>query len=237
MKTSEMLIAIAKWLESPDNEALLLAENSEECLKVVADSCVEAAHALRIAAEKVETIEPMEEARITPENIETVAALAAALDSSEDPELKKQASVLDELLLSIAAPPNATNQIKQLQENRLVALKEKYEKPREELHKVNMLDKSEKAIEKSEMTKRLAILEAPLSTRYCPDHPGVQIARVGEHMWQCEMDKKTYNFDTGFELNNGTKVPGGDVSQQTQGLNTPFHAIFDTREGRLGTNR
>jgi len=77
-------------------------------------------------------------------------------------------------------------------------------------------------------------LEAPLSTRYCPDHPGVQIARVGEHLWQCELDKKSYNFETGFELNNGSKVPGGDVAQQTQGLNLPYHAIFDTREGRLG---
>lgn len=237
MRIAEMLIAIANWLENPDNEALLLAEYDDECLKVVASSCVEAANALKVAAEKVDTIEPPEESLITPESIQSIANLAEALDSSNDPELQKQASVLDELLLSIAAPPNAVNQIKQLQENRLVALKQKYEAPREELHKTNMIDKSEKAIEASEMTKRLNILEAPLSSRYCPDHPGVQIARVGEHMWQCEMDKKTYNFETGFELNNGMKVPGGDVSQQTQGLHTPFHAIFDTREGRLGTNR
>lgn len=237
MRISEMLIAIATWLESPDNEALLLAEYDEECLEVVATSCVDAATALKVAAEKVEGMEPAEESIITSESIESVANLAAALDSSGDPELQKQASVLDELLLSIAAPPNAANQIKQLQDNRLVALKQKYEGPREELHKTNMIDKAEKAIDKSDMTKRLAILEAPLSSRYCPDHPGVQIARVGEHMWQCEMDKKTYNFDSGFELINGTKVPGGDVAQQTQGLNTPYHALFDTREGRLGTNR
>jgi len=237
MRISEMLIAIAKWLESPDNEALLLAEYDEECLKVVASSCVDAANALKVAAEKVESMEPAEESTITSESIESVANLAAALDSSNDPELQKQASVLDELLLSIAAPPNAANQIKQLQENRLVALKHKYDDPRKEHHDTNLIGKSEKAIEKSEMTKRLAILEAPLSSRYCPDHPGVQIARVGEHMWQCEMDKKTYNFDSGFELNNGTKVPGGDVAQQTQGLNAPYHAIFDTRQDRIQSNR
>jgi hypothetical protein len=80
-------------------------------------------------------------------------------------------------------------------------------------------------------------MEAPLSSRYCPDHPGVQIARVGEHMWQCELDKKSYNFETGFSLNNGSRVPGGDVAQQTQGVNVPYHAIFDTREGRLGANK
>jgi hypothetical protein len=237
MRISEMLMAIANWLESPDNEALLLAEYDEDCLKVVAASCVDAATALKIAAETVENIEPAEESHITSESIESVANLAAALDSSGDPELQKQASVLDELLLSIAAPPNAASQIKQLQDNRLVALKRKYEDPREELKKTNMIDRAEKAIDKSDMTKRLTILEVPLSSRYCPDHPGVQIARVGEHIWQCEMDKKTYNFDSGFELINGTKVPGGDVAQQTQGLNTPYHALFDTREGRLGTNR
>lgn len=237
MRIAEMLIAIANWLESPDNEALLLAEYDEDCLKVVASSCVEAAKALKVAADTVEAIEPPEESVLTPENIESIASLADALDSSEDPELQKQASVLDELLLTIAAPPNVANQIKQLQENRLSDLKKKYETPREELHKINMLDKTESAIEKSQMTKRVAINDHPLNTRYCPDHAGVQIARVGEHMWQCEMDKKTYNFETGYELNNGDKVPGGDVAQQTQGLYTPFHAIFDTREGRLGTNR
>ena len=237
MRIAEMLIAIANWLESPDNEALLLAEYDEDCLKVVASSCVEAAKALKVAADKVESIEPPAESLITSESIESVATLAAALDSSGDPELQKQASVLDELLLSIAAPPDGVNQIKQLQEHRLTEIKKKYHGVHEELRKTNMIDKTEQAIAKSEMTKHVNILEAPLNSRYCPDHPGVQIARVGEHMWQCEMDKKTYNFETGYELNDGTKVPGGDVAQQTQGLYTPFHAIFDTREGRLGTNR
>jgi len=237
MRIAEMLTAIANWLESPNNEALLLAEYDQECLKVVAASCVEAANALKTAAGQVESIEPPEESKITPDSIVEIAALAAAFDASGDPELKKQASVLDELLLSIAAPPNAYAERKDLQEQRLVEIKKKYEDPRKELHDTNLIGRSEKAIEKSDMTKQMRILEAPLSSRYCPDHPGVQIARVGEHMWQCEMDKKTYNFETGFELNSGEKVPGGDVSQQTQGLNVPYHAIFDTREGRLSGNR
>lgn len=238
MRIAEMLHAIASWLESPDNEALLLAEYDEECLKVVADSCVEAASALKKAADKVDAIEPPEESKITSESIEELANLASALDSSGDESLKKQASVLDELLLSIAAPPNAYAERKDLQDRRLDELKKKYEQPREDLHKANLISDSEKAIEKSKMTKTFKINEAPLNTRYCPDHPGVQIARVGEHMWQCEMDKKTYNFETGYELNNGTKVPGGDVALQTSNsLNVPYHSIFDTREGRLGYNK
>ena len=47
-------------------------------------------------------------------------------------------------------------------------------------------------------------------------------------------NKKVYNFDTGFALNNGSKVPGGDVSNQTQVLNIPYYSIFDTRDDRMG---
>jgi hypothetical protein len=238
MRIAELLTAIASWLESPENEALLLAEYDEGCLKVVAESCVEAANALKKAAEQVDAIEPPEESKITPESVASIAALAAALDSSEDVELKKQASVLDELLLSIAAPPNALAARKDLEDNRLLELKKKYEGVREDLHEANLIGRSEKAIDKSDFTKRIPINETPLNTRYCPDHPGVQIGRVGEHMWQCEMDKKTYNFESGYELNDGTKVPGGDVALQTSNtLNVPYHAIFDTREGRLGYNK
>lgn len=237
MRISELLTAMASWLESPNNEALLLAEADEKCMQVVAESCVLAAELLKKAAEEVDALEPPTESLITPESIEETAALAAALDSSDDPKLKKLASVLDELLLTIAAPPNALAEKKSAEYKRLEELRKKYQQPHETLKEYNKIGESEKAIDQSGFTKEYKILEAPLSSRYCPDHPGAQIARVGEHMWQCDLDKKTYNFETGFELNNGSKVPGGDVAQQTQGLDIPFHAIFDTREGRLGYNK
>lgn len=237
MRIAEMLHAIASWLESPDNEALMLAEYNEECSKIVAENCVLAAALLKNAAEEVDTIEPPPESNLTPESIEELANIASAFDASGDEGLKKQASVIDELLLTIAAPPNALAMRKDLEDNRIEEIKKKYQEPTESIKKSNKIADSEKAIDKSNMTKQYNILEAPLSSRYCPDHPGVQIARIGEHMWQCEMDKKSYNFETGFELNNGNKVPGGDVAEQTQILNTPSHAIFDTREGRLGSNK
>lgn|SRR5574337_596212 len=237
MRTAELLYAMASWLESPNNEALLLAEGDDKCMRVVAESCVLAAELLKKAADEVDVLEPPTESVITPESIEETAALANALDQSGDPALKRMASVLDELLLTVAAPPNAYAERKDLLDNRADEIKKKYQQPREMLHDYNKIGRSEKAIEDSGFTKDYKILEAPLSSRYCPDHPGAQIARVGEHVWQCELDKKTYNFETGFELNNGSKVPGGDVAQQTQGLDIPFHAIFDTREGRLGYNK
>src|SRR5271166_4062292 len=133
MRISEMLNAIASWLESPNNEALLLAESDEKCSHVVAESCVLAAALLKTAAAEVDTLEPLEPSKITPESIEEIAALAAALDASGDPELMKQASVLDELLMTIAAPPNAYAERKDLQDQRIIELKKKYDEPREAL--------------------------------------------------------------------------------------------------------
>lgn len=236
MRISEMLNAIASWLESPNNEALLLAEYDDDCLKVVAESCLEAAQALKKAADTVDTIEPPTESVITPESIDGLANIAAAFDASGDPELQKQASVIDELLLTLAVTPGGVYD-KKAEEKKIDELKKKYENPRKDLEEANKIADSRKAIEKSDMTKQYRMMEAPLTTRYCPDHAGVQIARVGENMWQCELDKKVYNYESGFELNNGSKVPGGDVANQTQSVTVPTHAIFDTREGRLGTNR
>ena len=235
MRTAELLNAMAAWLASPNNEAMLLAEADEKCMQVVAESCVLAAELLRKAADEVDLLEPAEESKITPESIAETAALATALDESGDPQLQKMAGVLDELLLTVAAPPVAER--KAAANDRAEELRKKYQGNREALREINKISDVEKAIEQSGFTKDYRILEAPLSTRTCPDHPGAQMGRVGEHVYQCELDKKTYNYETGFELNNGSKVPGGDVAQQTQGLDIPFHAIFDTREGRLGYNK
>lgn len=237
MRISEMLKAIASWLESPNNEALMLAEYDDDCSKVVAENCVLAAELLKNAAEQVDSLEPPEESKLTPESLQGLADIATAFDSSGDEELKKQASVIDELLLTIAAPPNAYAARKDLEENRITELQKKYKSPGEDLYKTNSVADSEKKIEKSKITKYFNILESPLSTRYCPDHAGVQIARIGENLWQCELDKKSYDFQSGFELNNGNKVPGGDIAHQTKGVDNPSYTVFDTREGRLGANR
>jgi len=235
MRISELLNAMANWLESPENEALLLAEDNDEALKIVAESCVEAATILRKTAQQVDVLEPMEPSQITPETVDGLAELAAALDESGDIEFKKQASVIDELLLSIAAPPNATVERKDLLENRLIDLKKKYEGNREMLHEINRTKESEDAIKKSKMTEYAEIHMMPLSTRTCLDHPGAQMTRVGENMWRCNLDGKIYNTETGFTLNNGIKVPGGNVQNQTQNsLNNFYYASFDTRDGRLG---
>ena len=133
MRISEMLYAIASWLESPNNEALLLAEYDDNCMKVVSESCVLAAALIKNAAEEVDQIEPPPESKITPESIQEIAALAAVFDASGDPNLKKQASVLDELLLTIAAPPGELASKKAADDNRIDELRKKYQNPSKEL--------------------------------------------------------------------------------------------------------
>ena len=56
MRISEMLKAIASWLESPNNEAILLSEYNDDCLKVVSESCILASSALKKAAQEVDLI-------------------------------------------------------------------------------------------------------------------------------------------------------------------------------------
>ncbi len=229
-----MLIAIAQWLESPDNEAILLSEYDDNCLNIVSHSCVEAAQLLKKAAREVESIEPPEESALTPQSLSELASIANAFDLSGDPNLKKQASVIDELLLTIASPEDALRNKRANDDRRIEALKEKYQNPSKELESLNKVEQGVKDIDSSKMTKDYRIMEHALSTRYDPSMPGVLTHRVGDGVWQSEMTKKVYDYNEGYSLDNGSKVPGSSVSEQTHVDNREMHSVFDTREGRLG---
>jgi hypothetical protein len=234
MRIGDMFISIAQWLESPVNDAVLLSEYDDECLKVVSESCVAAASLLKTAAKKVESIEPPEESKLNSKSLEELAAIATAFDYSGDPALKKQASVIDELLLTLAAPSDFLKKKQAAEEQRIKDLQQKYQNPPKELASLNEIKGAAKDIENSGMTKQYRIMEHSLSTRYDPDYPGTLLSRVGDGLWQSEMTKKIYNYNEGFSLVNGSKVPGGNVSEQTQVDQREFHTIFDNREGRLG---
>lgn len=78
----------------------------------------------------------------------------------------------------------------------------------------------------------------PLSSRYCPDHRGAQMARVGDRIFQCPVDRKTYNFENGYTNYQGQRVPGGSIAGQTPAASNYSgvpHRIFDTRENILNT--
>lgn len=231
MKLSEKLLIVAGWLEDSENDLLVNAEHDQSCLLTVASALVKAAEALREGADEISKLEP---AMLTPEKLDEMAAVAQAFDESGDELLRKQASVLDEILLTLAAPRGAAIDFRQANDDRIEQLKKKYKDTKSHQDELNKVSDSLKAIEKSPVYKTYRPLESPLSTRYCPDHAGGMIVRIGEHTWQCVMDKKVYNFDSGFKTMRGNVVPGGGVEHQTPDHAEEGHSVFDTRDGRLG---
>jgi len=233
MKTSELLNAIASWLENSENEAILLAEHNDDCLKVVAESCVQAATILRLAADHTDTLEEDEESNITPENVEKLASIASAFDSSGDEDLIKQASLIDELLLTISSSKDAVRAKRAADNEKIELLKKKYNDSKTKQDELNKKPEMEKALNNSEYLKEYRPMQFGLQTRYCPDHPGVMLQRISDHKGQCPLDKKVYDFQSGFSLINGTKVPGTSVEEQSKMDVIDHTSDFSTRENRL----
>lgn len=74
--------------------------------------------------------------------------------------------------------------------------------------------------------------ERTLSTRYCPDHRGVQVVRIAENTYQCPLDGSIYNYEAGFQNYKGQIVPGGSVAGQTpdtSDFGVPMR-FFDSRD-------
>ena len=76
-----------------------------------------------------------------------------------------------------------------------------------------------------------------LSTRYCPNHIGVMLGRVGVNTYQCPLDGAVYNWETGWvDPMSGERVPGGSVAAQTPASSDVGgvpHRMFDSRENIL----
>ncbi|KKN17592.1 hypothetical protein LCGC14_0964250 [marine sediment metagenome] len=74
-----------------------------------------------------------------------------------------------------------------------------------------------------------------LNTRYCPEHIGVMTGRVGENTYQCPIDGKVFNSETGWTDYDGNVHPGGSVAAQTPDLTgyETSNRIFDSRENVL----
>jgi hypothetical protein len=232
MKLSEKLLLVASWLEDSENDLIVNADNNELCLTIVADSLTKAAEALKEGAIQVSEVEPA----WTAEKLDELAAVANAFDESGDELLIKQASVLDEILLTFAAPRGAQSDFRQALDDRIEQLKKKYKDTKTHQDELNKVSDSIDKIEKSPVYKQYRPLEAPLSTRYCPEHFGTPVVRIGDHTVQCVLDKKVYNYDTGFKTMQGNIVPGGSVDMQTPDHAELSHSIFDTRDSRLGLN-
>lgn len=242
----DYLDKMANEFADHEHPALILADKSgsTEAMTAVASALVSCAQTLQGAVRSVGVLtddleKNKKSAGLTFEKLDEMAALADAFDESGDPLLVRQASVIDEILLTIGANKAAVTQAKQAQDFELEKLRAKqpapedvYSKAKKEHDRDNKVEESKKLI--ADAVKDYRPLEAGLSTRTCPDHPGSQMARIADQTWQCSLDKGIYNYQSGFKTMRGNVVPGGDVSNQTQSLHdSPSETSFDTRESKL----
>lgn len=229
MSLADDLSNLSEGFENPENGLLISAEEKGDyCLKIVAETMVAVSSLLKIAAEEIEDYEGI----INSESLDKFAELADFLDQSEDEFLKKQASVIDELLYTIAAPKNAKKLFEERMDARLEEMKRKYQGTKENLDKLNKISDVKKDLEKSPFTKEKQYdhTMVPLSTRYCVDHPGAMLIRRGNDDWQCLLDGKVYNWREGFTTAKGNEVPGSQVEGQSDLGSGAHHSIFTTRQ-------
>lgn len=96
--------------------------------------------------------------------------------------------------------------------------------------------RGEKKVEEEQPPPIQAPHEGSLSTRYCPDHHGVQAIRVAERTYQCPIDGKLYNYETGYINYQGQQVPGGSIAAQTP-ISSDYGGIpmrvYDSRQSVL----
>lgn len=242
-KLKSCLDKLAQSLIDENHEALYLAQEiNDKALMAVAEALTRAHFEINKIAEVVGNLPTSSE--LTLENLEEMAILATEFDKSGDPLLQKQASVLDEILLTIGASKNQVAQAKKAQDLEVSKIKAKqaekeefdpYRRAKLEHDKQNRVEEAKKDIQNK--VKEYRPNEAALQTRTCPDHPGAQMARTGENMFQCSLDKKVYNYQSGYTTMKGNRVPGGDVANQTQSLNNIPNEFtsFDNRESKLNS--
>ncbi|KKN74478.1 hypothetical protein LCGC14_0389950 [marine sediment metagenome] len=219
--------------------------NSDIVLRTAATALITAQTAIKNAVDSLELLADKAASELDEEDIDLMAALASEFDADGDPILKKQASVLDQVLLNFAQKGELVKAIKQA-EAEVDRLREKYRQEAMERDYKEPSETHEKDIKAGDSAKEIANqvkkyrpMEAALSTRYCPDHPGAQFARIADGLYQCELDKKIYNFKEGYTTMKGNKVPGGDVSEQTRSLGDRAleQMHFSNRESRLQDNK
>lgn len=147
---------------------------------------------------------------------ERLASLADKLDAMG---LTKEADLIDETIQKLAKDvewqkeDSKTEQSKRYNakyNNEQTFQQPKIEKPKKIEHHIPEYRNSE---------------NKALSTRYCKDHPGVMLNRVGEGIYECELDHKRYNYELEY----------GSVAAQTpstSNISLPSR-LFDPNEERL----
>jgi hypothetical protein len=228
----EILTATASWLENPDNELLSLLEEDDDSINIAATACVTAAHILKNATLQIQNVTgiPSEKKDVS-RALEALQSIANELDSSDDPNLVKKAGLLDEILLTVAADVEEQARYRERINAKIKEIKARAEERAKLGTEPANKQQPQQQQPNVKQGKQYAPNEASLSTRYCPDHPGVQGYRKGDGVMQCPMDGKTYDFNEGFTTMTGSKIPGTKVNEQTsmdQFLTNPLGTSADS---------
>jgi hypothetical protein len=215
---------------SDSNHPLLLEvqELSEDGLQCLSDCFVNISNELAkcmmsigdmidVKQEQVDDLLSSEEGqeKVGEEDLENIAALASLLD--KDDATKKYASLLDRVLTSYAFAPNSSDEDKQAFLKAIAQAQDDKKSDKKPKQSNADIENAKKIIK--EKVKTYRPLESPLQTRSCPDHPGASMTRLEDHVFQCSLDKRIYDYKSGYDLLNGSKVPGGDVAMQTDVMN------------------
>jgi len=216
-------------------------EKDQKVADLLAETFVSIDNTLNKTIASLETLAKESSSKLSEEDLDLLAKTAEELELSEDPHQVKIASVLDQILLSIGSSFSDKNAIKKAQEDEISrlrakyrdeAIQELYNEKRQKQHDDMKTAEIDKAVE--EGIKQYRPLEGSLSTRYCPDHPGASVIRIADYTYQCDLDKTIYNWTEGFSTMKGNKIPGGDISNQSQSIQQPSASVnFTTRENRL----
>jgi hypothetical protein len=179
---------------------------------------------------------------LSEDDIDELGEIAQIFDESDDEDLKKKASVLDEILITIGANKDFKENFKKAESDEIEALRAKLRRETgEKLYSNSEKEYQEEAKKKiEEKVKTYRPLQGSLSTRYSPDMPGVSLMRVGENVYQCPVTKKIYNFAEGFTTANGTKIPGTSVQGQTdfsEQVSAEHQMFSTTRDDILNGSR
>ncbi len=243
MRTSDLLNSLADSLENADNDILVKAESNPRFIEIVAGALISAAAIIRNAAEEINDFGP----EISADDLDEMAAIAEEYDDSGDPALQKVAAAIDELLISFSSDKDAISRFKAAEDSEIDRLREKYRGEQRDAVYSNANEEHHKEYEKesggnpeeaiNKGVKQYRPLAAPLSTRSCPEHPGEQMMRIADSVYQCSLDKQIYNYEAGYTTMAGNQIPGTAVSNQTHFNNLdPEHANFSTREQVLNSD-
>jgi len=212
----EVLKSTASWLEDPDNEILSLLEENDTSVELAADACVHAAHILKKVATDIQLVSGIDDqSEDVTVALDKLRAIANELDSSNDPNLVKKASMLDEILLTVAADVEAQNKFRARMSQKIEALKKNSQQRKiatESASKEEKKEDSKPAEDKS---------TGSASTRVCREHPGAQLYRMEDGSWKCTLGGETITDERSIE--NQTKL--------NTFLNNPM-VIESTRENR-----